>query len=80
MGLFIDVKIAPQAAADAATSRKLAEVCPVGIYAVDASGQGCVVEKNVDECTLCELCLAVGAPGAVSVLKLYDDNRPLERH
>jgi NAD-dependent dihydropyrimidine dehydrogenase PreA subunit len=80
VGLFIDVKLSPQAAADPATARKLAEVCPVGIYGVDASGKGCVVEKNVDECTLCELCLAVGSPGSVAVLKIYDDNRPLERH
>ena len=80
MGLFIDVTIQPAAAADAATAKKLAEVCPVGIFGVDASGKGHVVEKNVDECTLCELCLAVGKPGDVTVLKLYDDRRPLERH
>ncbi len=80
MGLFIDVRLSPKAADDGAVSKKLAEVCPVGIYGVDASGKGVVVEKNVDECTLCELCLAVGTPGDVTVLKLYDDNRPLERH
>ena len=79
MGLFIDVKLSPQAAADPAVSRKLAEVCPVGIFAADASGKGEVVEKNVDECTLCELCLAVGKPGQVVVRKLYDDSAPLER-
>lgn len=80
MGLFIEVRLSPNAAGDAAVSKKLAEVCPVGIYAVDASGKGQVVEKNVDECTLCELCLAVGKPGDVAVLKVYDDDRPLERH
>jgi NAD-dependent dihydropyrimidine dehydrogenase PreA subunit len=80
MGLFIEVRLSPSAAADPATAKKLAEVCPVGIYGVDASGKGQVVEKNVDECTLCELCLAVGKPGDVAVLKVYDDNRPLERH
>jgi NAD-dependent dihydropyrimidine dehydrogenase PreA subunit len=80
VALFIEVKVKPEAAADAATAKKLAEVCPVGIFAVDASGKSQIVEKNVDECTLCELCLAVGKPGDVAVLKLYDDRRPLERH
>ena len=80
MGLFIEVRLSAKASGDPAVSKKLAEVCPVGIFGVDASGKGHVVEKNVDECTLCELCLAVGTPGDVAVLKLYDDNRPLERH
>jgi hypothetical protein len=38
-----------------------------------------IVEKNLDECTLCELCLAVGAPGQVKVAKLYDGGALLER-
>ena len=52
---------------------------PVDIYkAVD--GKLAIVEKNLDECTLCELCLAVGAPGQVKVKKLYDGGALLERH
>jgi NAD-dependent dihydropyrimidine dehydrogenase PreA subunit len=80
VALFIEVRVSAEAAGDPALAKKLAEVCPVGIFGVDASGKGQIVEKNVDECTLCELCLAVGKPGDVQVLKLYDDNRPLERH
>ena len=80
MGLFIEVRLSPGAAGDSAIAKKLAEVCPVGIFGVDASGKGEVVETNVDECTLCELCLAVGKPDDVAVLKLYDNSRPLERH
>ena len=38
-----------------------------------------IVDTNLDECTLCELCLAVGQPGQVRVLKLYEDGKPLER-
>jgi len=78
MGLFIEIELDAGAAKDEATARKLAEVCPVGIFEVDAAGHAQVVERNVDECTLCELCLAVpGEP--VKVKKLYDGGARLER-
>ncbi len=31
-----------------------------------------VVEENLDECVLCELCIHAAPPGTVRVLKLYD--------
>ena len=31
-----------------------------------------VVEKNLDECVLCRLCLDAAPAGAVKVVKLYD--------
>ncbi|HTO55434.1 MAG TPA: hypothetical protein VMR50_18770 [Myxococcota bacterium] len=79
MALFIAVEVDPALANDAAAARKLAEVCPVDIYKAGAAGLE-IVEKNLDECTLCELCLAVGRPGQVKVKKLYDDGALLERH
>ncbi len=79
MALFISVEVDPALARDPAAARKLAEVCPVDIFAVGAEGALSVVEKNLDECTLCELCLAVGKPGQVAVRKLYDDSAKLER-
>jgi len=79
MALFIAVDVAPELARDSAAAKKLAEVCPVDIFKVGGSGALEVVEKNLDECTLCELCLAVGKPGQVSVRKLYDDGARLER-
>ena len=36
--LFIDVEVAPEAAADPAVAAKLAEVCPVDIFAVGDGG------------------------------------------
>jgi NAD-dependent dihydropyrimidine dehydrogenase PreA subunit len=79
MALFIAVEVDPKLASDSAAAKKLAEVCPVDIFkAVD--GKLAIVEKNLDECTLCELCLAVGAPGQVKVKKLYDGGALLERH
>jgi len=70
-GMFIDVKIDRAAAADPALARKLAEVCPVSIF--DAAGDRLtVVEANLDECVLCDLCVAAAPPGAVTIVKLYE--------
>lgn len=79
MALFIEIQVDPAAAKNPETAAKLAEVCPVGIFATNDAGELDVVEANVDECTLCELCLAVGDPGQVQVIKLYDENKRLER-
>jgi len=78
-GLFIEVDVDASVAGDPALAAKLAEVCPVDIFKAGASGLE-IVEKNLDECTLCELCLAVGKPGQVKVRKLYDGGALLERH
>ena len=78
-GLFIDVKLDAAAARDPGLAKKLEEACPVDIF--EAGPQGVrIVEENLDECTLCELCLAVGKPGQVKVKKLYDSGALLERH
>jgi NAD-dependent dihydropyrimidine dehydrogenase PreA subunit len=79
MALFIAVEIDPALAQDAAAAKKLAEVCPVDIFAVGTGGAAQVVDKNLDECTLCELCLAVGRPGQVKIVKLYDGGATLQR-
>jgi NAD-dependent dihydropyrimidine dehydrogenase PreA subunit len=69
-GMFIDIQLSGTAATDPAIAKKLAEVCPVNIFAADG-GAVRIVEKNLDECTLCELCLQV-APGDVRIVKLYE--------
>jgi NAD-dependent dihydropyrimidine dehydrogenase PreA subunit len=69
-GVFISVEISPEAAADAGMAAKLAEVCPVDIF-VDDNGRVQIVEENLDECVLCELCINASPPGAVKVIKLY---------
>ena len=70
-GMFIDVKVAPAVAADAAMAKKLAEVCPVNIFA-EKDGKLRIVEENLDECTLCDLCIKAAPAGTVQVLKLYE--------
>jgi NAD-dependent dihydropyrimidine dehydrogenase PreA subunit len=74
--LFIDVEVSPAAASDPALAAKLAEVCPVDIYAQGEDGL-CVVEENLDECVLCRLCIDASPPGSVTVRKLYDDGAAL---
>ena len=51
---------------------KLAEVCPVDIYAVGEAGELRIVEENLDECVLCRLCIDAAPQGTVTVRKLYD--------
>jgi NAD-dependent dihydropyrimidine dehydrogenase PreA subunit len=77
-GMFIRCEVDEPAASDREVAKQLAAVCPVDIYA-DAGGHVTIVEENLDECILCGLCLDVGPPGAVRVLKLYDGDKPLER-
>ena len=80
--LFIDVEVDADVAADPALAAKLAEVCPVDIFAQDDAGALAIVTGNLDECVLCELCLDAAhldvADGAVQVIKLYDDGAVLE--
>jgi len=75
--LFIAVEVDDAAAADAELARKLTEACPVDIYAQKADGTLELVEKNLDECVLCRLCLDAAPDGAVKVIKLYDDGATL---
>jgi len=77
-GIFIGVDVDDAVAADAAVAAKLAEVCPVDIYAVEG-GHTVLVEENLDECVLCGLCLDAAPEGAVRVLKLYDEGAALQR-
>jgi NAD-dependent dihydropyrimidine dehydrogenase PreA subunit len=77
-GTFIRVDVAADARADADLARKLEEACPVDIFAARPEGVE-IVEENLDECVLCELCLDASPPGAVRVVKLYDGDATLER-
>ena len=70
-GMFIDVEIDDSIRDDAEIAGKLEQACPVDIFAA-RGGRVEVVEKNLDECVLCELCIHASPPGTVRVLKLYD--------
>jgi ferredoxin-like protein FixX len=68
---FIGIEVDDDTAADPAIAAKLADTCPVDIY-TDASGRVALVEPNIDECILCDMCTAVAPPGTVAVHRLYD--------
>jgi ferredoxin-like protein FixX len=70
-GLFIDVEVSDEIAADAEMAQKLTDACPVDIYS-NKGGKVEIVEENLDECILCELCVQAAPPGGVRVKKLYD--------
>ena len=70
-GTFIDVELSDQARDDADLAQKLEDACPVDIFA-NRDGHTEIVEENLDECVLCELCVNAAPAGAVRVVKLYD--------
>jgi NAD-dependent dihydropyrimidine dehydrogenase PreA subunit len=70
--LFVHVEIDSIAAANKELAKKLAEVCPVNIFAVSESGTSVIVEENEDECVLCDLCVQAAPLGHVRVIKLYE--------
>jgi len=71
-GTFIAVEVDDRAAADTELARRLTEACPVDIFAQAADGALELVDRNLDECVLCRLCLDASGDGVVKVIKLYD--------
>ena len=74
---FIAVEIDDAHAADAELARRLTEACPVDIFAQRDDGTLQIVQENLDECVLCRLCLDASPPGALKIMKLYDDGAVL---
>jgi NAD-dependent dihydropyrimidine dehydrogenase PreA subunit len=77
--LFIGVDVDDEVARDPELAARLVEVCPVDIYARSDDGALGIVEDNLDECVLCELCIDAAPAGTVRVLKLYEDGAALVR-
>ena len=69
--LFINLEVADAVASDPGMAAKLTEVCPVDIFACSEDGTLRIVEENLDECVLCELCINAAPAGTVRVIKLY---------
>jgi len=69
MAMFIRVDIAESVQADGALQQKLVEACPVDIFTIEGE-RVVTVDDNLDECTLCDLCIQA-AGDKVAVVKLY---------
>jgi NAD-dependent dihydropyrimidine dehydrogenase PreA subunit len=70
--MFIDVEVDRKVAEDTALAKKITEVCPVNIFAQATAGTLRIVEENLDECTLCDLCVQAAPQGSVRIVKLYE--------
>ena len=64
VAMFISVEITDAVRSDTEIAKKLTEVCPVNIFAVAPDGACDIVESNLDECVLCELCVEAAPPTA----------------
>ena len=69
-GLFIDVEVDHSVRRNAELAQKLEDACPVDIFA-NSDRQVQVVDENLDECILCEMCVRAAPAGTVRVKKLY---------
>ena len=71
MNEFIDVSIDRNKCIGITECGQCIRVCPVNIFEDEAQWPDTIVE-NLDECTLCNLCLNTCKPGAIVISKLYD--------
>ena len=72
MGLFIEVTVVEAACASEPECRECVQSCPVDILArIDGDRVARVIDENVDECILCDLCVVRCPVEAVTVRKLY---------
>jgi NAD-dependent dihydropyrimidine dehydrogenase PreA subunit len=76
-GVFIRITV-DERRIDGAAAHALAAVCPVDIFS--AEGERVMIKpEQVDECTLCELCLTRVPAGALIIRKLYKDEQLVSR-
>ena len=69
---FICVDVSMAACVGISQCGGCVRVCPVSIFQKNGDAPA-VVEKNLDECILCELCLQACKPNAIAIRKLYDE-------
>ncbi len=72
MALFIEVTIDEAACASQPACRECVQSCPVDILEREPGERvALVIDENVDECILCDLCVVRCPVEAVTVTKLY---------
>jgi NAD-dependent dihydropyrimidine dehydrogenase PreA subunit len=77
MGIFIRISFEADGF-DPALSRSIVTACPVDIF--ELQNGHLVARPDVeDECTLCELCLNLAPAGALTIHKLYKEEKLVSR-
>jgi NAD-dependent dihydropyrimidine dehydrogenase PreA subunit len=73
MAMFIRVDVDQDVVSKTAgLAAQIIEVCPVNIFKAGKKENTLdIVEDNLDECTLCDLCMQA-SPKGVKVVKLYE--------
>jgi len=72
VALFIEVTVDEAACASKPECRECVQSCPVDILERDPGERFArVIDDNVDECILCDLCVVRCPVEAVTVTKLY---------
>ncbi len=77
MGIFIQIDVA-NGRLSPALRDKLVSICPVDIFKL-VEEQVAVRPEQVDECTLCELCLDAAPAGTLTIWKLYSNQSLVSR-
>lgn len=72
MSEFIRVEIDREKCVGTKDCGRCVAVCPVSIFG-DNGGKPVIRDDNEDECTLCELCQEECEPGAIIIMKLYEN-------
>jgi NAD-dependent dihydropyrimidine dehydrogenase PreA subunit len=72
VALFINVDVDDADARDPELVKKLEEACPVDIFGRQEDGTLDIIERNLDECVLCYLCVDATPDDTVRVIKLYE--------
>ena len=70
-GVFIDVEV-DESVAERPRARREARGGLPGRHLRRRGRHGRIVEENLDECVLCDLCVEAAPEGTVRVMKLYD--------
>lgn len=70
MGLFLEIVVDREKCRSNGCAQTCVAVCPVDIFRLDDQEDLVVVQENVDECVLCDLCLTA-CPKAITIRKLY---------
>ncbi len=72
--MFISISIEDSVHKDEELCSRLVSMCPVDIFEISEKSQLITIEENLDECTLCNLCIEASSDGQIKIEKLYRSN------